>query len=302
MNKNVIAPVVAALLFAACTKSNSNNNTNPPPNPPAGGTLIKTFTLVAYNPSSGVKLDSSVNNYSYDTKNRLVAVVVNDYDFSSSPSGQLTTDSASETYTSSTISDIRQRWKAGVKQQTVSTTYYLNTAGKLADSAHQSTVSYPGPVTTDNVSKNSFDANGFLTKQDIYLLQAGNRNLATEITCTNAGGNTNAVVITTYLIPGNLASGLQTATAFTFSSQTSGSAMLASTGNDLNLIIGIAGNGINIMHSNANLVQSVTVAVNGSVVETENLSYVSDSQNRFTAISYKLSTGILVSKAYYTYQ
>ena len=302
MKRKTMAPVIAALLFAACTKTSSNNGSNPPVSPPAGGSLIKTFTLVTYNPTGGTKLDSSVNSYTYDAQNRLTAVLVNDYDFSTSPSGQLTTDSATETYTSTSISDIRQRWKAGIKQQTVATTYYLNAAGKLADSAHQSVVKYPGPVTTENISKNSFDASGLLTQQDIYMVQAGVRTIVSSIGCTNANGNTSAVVITTYLVPGNLASGLQTATLFTFSSQAPSGTMLAATGNALNLVIGIAGNGINVMHADANLIQSVTVSVGGSVIETENVSYVSDSQNRFSTITYKLSTGSLVATAYYSYQ
>lgn len=292
-----ILPVVLQF-FIACQKTSPGNGSNPGNGPGQGsGTLLKTFTLVTFDPSGGTKVDSTINSYNYDAQNRLLTIVVNDYD----ASGQLIIDSAFETYTSTSIAETRQQWKAGVKQQTVSTTYYLNTAGNRPDSSHQTTVKYPGPVTTENISKYSFDGNGFLTNEKVYLLENNQRDLVTEIACTVANGNTNTVNITIYILPGNPLSGFLTSTAFGFSNQVASNAMIASTGNAINSVIGIASNGINLMHADNNLVQSATVSVMGNVAETETIAYAFDAQNRFSKVNYKLSTGNTVVIAYYSY-
>lgn len=287
----------ALLLFTACKKSspgdgNGNGNGN------GSGQLLKTFALVVYNPSSGGKLDSMTTDYSYDAQNRITSKILKTYDFSTNPSGDLTIDTATESYTSALITETRQLWKTGAHQQTITTTYHLNAAGKLADSSDQVTVDYVNPFNSStNFSTYAYDGNGFLSNEKIYLLQNGQKNLVTEVNCTNSNGNTTSTSIAIYI----LSTAVTTKTDFGFSSQTPSSTMIASTGDPINNIVGIASNGINLMHNDANLVQSATVSVSGNVVETENITYTFDNQNRVSTITYKMDNGTLVSMAYYTY-
>ena len=76
--------------------------------------------------------------------------------------------------------------------------------------------------------------------------------------------------------------------------------MTASTGNRINSIIGIASNGINLLHGDANLISAVNISTAG-INEQESVAYTFDNQNRVSTISYTLSTGAIVARAYYLY-
>jgi hypothetical protein len=155
---------------------------------------VKTLATVIYD-STGAKIDSIINAYTYDGQNRYTQYISSIYVFNSNyPQGHFSSaDTTIYTYTT--------------KTETISTpegtnniyytygVYYLNTTGTLADSAIWLLGSL-GPAFGANyplVAKYFYDANGYLIKEDFYVRANGKDSLESENKFTITNGNTTQV-------------------------------------------------------------------------------------------------------------
>lgn len=184
MKKIVPFLVITALLFTACNKSNSGSGgsgTDSTGNPGGGGTssgnFIKSINTISYDiQTPGLKEDSNVISYTYDAQGRSTLIVNNLYDLTAQ--GKL-------------INSDTTRYNFGSGNFTVTegkttTKYYLNAAGKLADSSYKTITGQIGTT----VDKYFYDANSYLTKRDEYFLSGGSSVLTIEAIYTIVNGNT----------------------------------------------------------------------------------------------------------------
>ena len=299
------------LLFSACQKSSpasgstTGGGTTVPPNGGAStGNLVKTITLVAYDSAAGGRVDSMLFHYGYDGQNRINSNIQDTYVFSTpSATAQLgSIDSLTDSYGTGSIAETQQSWQNGAHTQTIASTYWLDTSGKMADSSTKTTTNYSGaiPLTTQEGSNYTYDGNGYLTSQSNFLLFGGQRISEGGSTLTVSGGNTTQINSIGYLIPGDTASSIHTLITLTYAGQSANATKIV--GNSLNYV-GIGS--IVLGHSSVDLFQSMTfsLVVGGlsTVYLTELFTYSFDSQNRVSAIVYKGLAGNLIAKAYYAY-
>ncbi len=299
------------LLFISCQKSSPGNSTGAGGGSGSGGNggqssgnLVKTITLISYDSASGGRIDSLVIHFGYDGQNRIVSNVQDSYTFNtpSSPGQLSSVDSLTDGYTGTTVAETQQKWENGVHTATIVASYALDASGKMADSSHKTTTNYSGALSTSipEESVYTYDANGYITRQDNFLLSGGKTISEGGTIFTVSNGNTVQISAVAYLVAGDTATSVRTVIQLGYSSQSANANAVA--GDPLNYV-GIGS--IVLGRPSVDLFQSAIFSelVGGMsiVFLTELFTYGFDSQNRVSTIVYKGPSGNLISKAYYAY-
>ena len=299
MKNILIAFLYAAFLLTACKKTDVNNGsggTGGGTTPPTGGVVLKGTTLLLYDTLSGARVDSIIYSYGYDAQQRVISAQSKTYMFSAAyPDGLLVSlDTTLAAYGTGTISVSEQTWYASLHLQTVLTTIYLHASGgQLADSSRKTTTLYT-PVASSSLENwvYTYDANGYLTHQDDYLLTNGGKQLEEDIAFMVQNGNTVGVNNIVYLVPGNLSSAIVLMTASTFLNQAAPVTNYTGNGNNF---IGIGS--IITGHANTDLIH--TVSTNGILSGV--FTYTQDNQNRLSTTTERTGSGALSFIDHYMY-
>lgn len=259
MGRTISIIIIAALFLSACKKSSPSGGNVVLP---AGYYFVKNVAVISYN-SQGERSDSTVTSYNYDDQGRSTNLLVQQYNFSIYPQGQLL-DSYSSTYTYNSNSIFVNH--PGVQ----STTYYINPTSKLADSSYV----VASGSTTINVARYYYDSIGYLIKSDDYSINDGQYSELSEDDYTISNGNILQDITYNY---NNIYSGTKDTVISTFPMVPFPSP------NEPVISEYFSSYGI-IGKQSTNLLSAITSSFSG-VVTSLNYSYTFDSENRVSTLT-----------------
>lgn len=286
---NILFPVFLLLLaqqFTSCTKSSGGGSGGA--TSPSSGLLLKTLTTIAIDPTSGSEADSIRSAYNYDAQDRSTSITKYTYD---PTQGKIVEqDTTTYAYGKGVITLTNQLWTTGGGHTQTVTTYFLNTAGTLADSSTVNTNTFSAPATT-TLQSYSYDGNGYLVQQNNYDLTNGQPVLNNRAISTITGGNTIMTVdtlVTLLSIGGGQSFQFYDTISYTFTGMT-----IASQAHTISDYIGSYGV---LGHPNVNFVQSLLQLGIGIT-----LVYTFDSQQRVSIVTDNLGGVQKYATNYYTY-